>query len=477
MSFVFYCILGCFLGLVVGALPGISVTMATAVLVGITYTWNTYDAIAMIMGVYVVGVFSGAVSAVLVNIPGAPGSVATVLDGYPLAKKGRASTALYTATIYSFIGTLIGLGALWLFAKPISSIAVLFSALDYFLIGVLGMLCSAAISGKNYVKGIISAAFGLILSCVGIDGIYGVQRFTFGADFLKSGIPTVAALIGLFGMSEVLSGIRTAQNKGEILKVEDEKVDIKGILSHFKLGVISSVIGTVIGALPGAGSPVAALMAYMNAKNIVKNPTQEFGKGAVEGIVASESSNNACIGGALIPMLTLGVPGDAVTAVILSVLIIHGMTPGPFFISENPQLFYAVLAGGFISAFGVLIMGLILNKPLSKLLNIDRGILLPCVALLCVVGAYSVKNVYSDIFIMLFFGVLGYFMKKFDYPSAPLILGLVLGQMCDLNLRRTVTIFSAQGGFYGMVLSRPVTIVLFVLIILSIGYMLKPQKK
>lgn len=470
VNFVFLVVVGSFLGLVVGTLPGLSVTMATAILVSITYTWSLSDAIALIMGVYVVGVFSGAVSAILINIPGAPSSVATVLDGYPLAKKGMASTALLNATVYSFIGTIFGFCALWLLAKPISSIAIQFSVLDYLLLAVLGLLCSGGVSSSNKIKGLASAFLGLTVSCIGIDGIYGTQRLTFNLPFLKSGVSTVTALIGLFGMAEVIWQLAFKEKESTMITDQSQKASIKESLSHLKLGLVSSAIGSLVGALPGAGGPVASLMAYSRAEQYTKKPTAPFGQGAVEGVVASESANNACIGGALIPMLTLGIPGDAVTAVILSIFILHGIKPGPFMIAENPEIFTAILVGGFIAAIAVLVMGLAFNKPLSKLLKLDKNILMPVITLLCIVGAYSTSNSMYDVWLMVIFGFVGFALKRYGFPSAPMVLGIVLGQMCDLNLRRTIGLWSNNGGFSGFVLARPLTMFLLCLIIITLVY-------
>lgn len=474
--FFLFAVLGAFLGLIVGALPGLSVTMATAILVSLTYTWQTNHAIALIMGVYVVGVFSGAVSAILINIPGAPSSVATVLDGYPMAKKGQASLALYTATIYSFIGTIIGLLALWLFAKPITSIAIKFSVLDYLLLSILGLLCAAAVAGEDKAKGLCSAAFGLLLSCVGIDGILGTQRLTFNLSFLKGGIPIVGALIGLFGLSEVISRLVYKPCEGETVTPIRENVSFKEIFSHLKLGVVSSLIGILIGAVPGAGGPVASLVAYGRARYSNKKPAIPFGEGAIEGVVASEAANNACIGGALIPMLTLGIPGDAVTSVILSVFILHGIRPGPFMMIENPEMFSVIIVAGFIGAGAVLVMGILFNKPLAYLLKIDSNILMAVITLWSIIGAYSISNSIYDIWLAIIFGVLGFAMKIYKFPVAPLVLGLVLGQLCDLNLRRTVSIWSAQGGLVGLVLSRPVTMALLVFIIITLILIFKGSK-
>jgi putative tricarboxylic transport membrane protein len=275
VRFVLLVFAGSVAGLFVGAIPGLSVSMATALLVSITYSWHTTDAIATVMGVYVVGVFSGALSAILINIPGAPSSVVTTLDGFPLANRGEAYKALKYAIIYSFIGTLFGFIVLWLLAKPISMVALKFTPMDYFQ-------------------------------------------------------------LALFGFAEVLSVISGSSMDAEVSKVTKAVIRTKDVLKHFLHSLYYSTIGTVVGALPGAGGPVAAFLAYSEAKRIVKHPSRPFGEGAVEGIVASEAANNACIGGALIPLLTLAIPGDAVTAIILSVFYVHGLRPGPMVIRTNP---------------------------------------------------------------------------------------------------------------------------------------------
>ena len=317
VKFVFLVFLDSVAGLFVGAIPGLSVSMATALLVSITYTWQTNDALAMVMGVYVVGVFSGAVSAILINIPGAPSSVVTTLDGYPLARKGQAYKALYVATIYSFIGSVFGLAALALLAKPVSNLAIRFRPMDYFLLSLFGLATVGSVTSKNYVKGLISAALGLIISMIGLDPLVGTPRLIFGISQLRAGISTVPALVGLFGFAEVLSVIFDGHMSQTVERMGHEHIRLRDVLCPWKLALYSSVLGTLVGALPGAGGPVAAFLSYNEAKRLVKHPETPFGEGAVEGIVASESSNNACIGGALIPMLTLAVPGDAVTAIIL----------------------------------------------------------------------------------------------------------------------------------------------------------------
>lgn len=377
LNFILLVFLGAVAGLFVGAMPGLSVTMATALLVSITFTWETNNALALIMGVYVVGVFSGAITAILINIPGAPGSVATTLDGYPMAKKGCANLALKTATIYSFIGTIIGLLILAVSAKPVTKLALAFSPFHYFLLAVFGLTTVGSLTSKNFTKGMISAALGVFISTIGMDPIMGIGRFTLGVPDLQKGIPIIAALIGLFGISEILFQISIKKEKAVLLNVTKDKVMLKDLLRHWFLGIRSSVIGALIGALPGAGGPVASLLAYDQAKKSTKNPEVPFGEGAVEGIVASESANNGCIGGALIPMLTLAVPGDAVTAVILSAFYIHGLRPGPLLFQESPQMFGVILAGGFIGCFMILLLGLTIGPLLSKIAIVQQKHLFP----------------------------------------------------------------------------------------------------
>lgn len=455
-------------GLLVGAMPGLSVTMATALLVSITFTWNVNNAIGLIMGVYVVGVFSGAVTAILVNIPGAPSSVATTLDGFPMTKKGHARKALLIATIYSFVGSVVGLVVLALVAKPVANIALAFSPMDYFLLAVFGLTTVGSLTAKSFTKGLISAVLGVMLSLVGIDPIMGTSRFTFGSMNLQMGIPLIAALIGLFGFSEILVQIGQGNLKATSHKVDRSKIKLSKILKHMPLALRSSAIGTVIGALPGAGGPVASLLAYDQAKKTVKKPSAAFGEGAEEGIVASEAANNACIGGALIPMLTLAVPGDAVTAVILSALYVHGLRPGPLLFKETPNLFYTILSGGFIGCLMILILGITVAPLLSKIVLIPKKTLLPVVAILCVIGAYAVNGTMYEVFMMVIFGIAGFIMRNRDFPVAPMVLGLVLGQLMDSNFRRAVSLAQAGDNLLLTMFSRPISLILLVFIVFSL---------
>lgn len=468
IRFIFMVFAGSIAGLFVGSIPGLSVSMATALLVSITYSWNTTDALATIMGVYVVGVFSGAISAILINIPGAPSSVVTTLDGYPLASKGESYKALKYATVYSFIGTLFGFIALWVLAKPISNIALKFTPMDYFLLTLFGLATVGSLTAKSFSKGLISAMIGLIISMIGIDSVMGTPRLTFGIYDLQAGINIVPALVGLFGYSEVLTVISEGHLEAQVSKVVKTTVKIKDMLKHLVQSMYYCVIGTFVGALPGAGGPVASFLAYGEARKIVKNPEVPFGEGAVEGIVASESANNACIGGALIPMLTLAVPGDAVTAIILSVFYVHGLQPGPMFIKTNPDMFHVILAGGFIGTIFLLVLGLVLGPRISRIINVPKKILLPIVIILCVIGAFAGNNRMFDVALMFIFGIMGYLMRKRDYPVAPITLALVLGGMMDSNFRRAISLASSETNTLGALFGRPITIILLVLTIMTL---------
>ena len=467
-KFIFLVCLGSVAGLFVGAIPGLSVSMATALLVSITYTWETTNALATIMGVYVVGVFSGAVSAILINIPGAPSSVVTTLDGYPMARKGKAYEALFYATIYSFIGSIFGLLALALLTGPVSSIAIDFRPMDYFLLALFGLTTVGSVTGKDFSKGMIAAALGLLISMVGLDPIAGSKRLVFGVKELHAGISTVPALVGLFGFAEVLSVVFSGHMEQTVEHIETTHVSLKEVLRHWKLSLYTSLMGTLVGALPGAGGPVAAFLSYNEAKRLVKNPDVPFGEGAVEGIVASESSNNACIGGALIPMLTLAIPGDAVTAIILSVFYVHGLKPGPMFIRESASSFHAILAAGFIACFVLLILGLIVAPRICKVIAIPKNILLPVVTVLCVVGSFACNNRLFDVGLMFLFGLLGFLMRLRSYPVAPLVLALVLGKTMDSNFRRAMALAIVSDNPLGSLFGYPITMILLVCTVLVI---------
>ena len=302
---------------------------------------------------------------------------------------------------------------------------------------------------------------GLVISMIGLDPLMGTKRLTFGIQNLTGGVSTVPALVGFFGFAEVLSVVYNMKQEQNVLAMEKTKVSLKEILKSWKLSLYTSTIGLLVGALPGAGGPVASFIAYNEAKRLVKDPEVPFGEGAVEGIVASESSNNACIGGALIPMLTLAVPGDAVTAIILSVFYVHGLQPGPLFITQNKESFYSIVVAGIIACFALLLLGTeLLPRGSVRSLRFRRNIMIPVVTSLCVIGSFACNNRLFDVGLMFFFGLMGFVMRRFDYPVAPLILAMVLGKMMDSNFRQAVSLASSSDNPFMAMFGHPITIVL-----------------
>jgi len=459
--------LGSLSGVLIGALPGLSVTMATALLVSLTFSWPMEYALSMIIGVYTGGVFGGSISAVLLNIPGAPSAICTGFDGYPLAKQGKANMALGLARIGSFIGGLIGLFFLAVFAPPISEIALKFGPFEYLGLIALGLITIGNLSEGSFIKAILAGLVGLLLSTVGMDPVHGIPRFTFGSMNLLSGIGLIPSLIGFFGLAEVIVQMRIPSHKQIISKQLGSVVPkLKTFLNMIPLIIRSSFIGAWIGALPGVGGTIASFLAYDNAKKTVKNPSQPFGKGALEGVVAPEVANNAMIGGAMIPLLTLGIPGDAVTAVMMGAFIVHGLNPGPLLMINSPELFHFIISLFLISNILFLFIGLLVTKYFTKILSVRPETLMPIVSVLCFVGAYAIRNSLFDVIIMVATGILGYFFKQIKFPIGPVVIGLVLGLMADGELRRVTMI--SEGDILGTLLGKPIAIVIFLFALLQV---------
>lgn len=434
---------GTFAGIYIGAVPGLSVTMAVSILISFTFKWPVNDALALIAGIYVGGVYGGARSAILLNIPGAPSAVATAFDGYPLAQRGEAGPAIGVATVMSVIGGLVGVLALALAAPVIASFALLVAPRDYLLLAVIGILLVGSLSGQSLAKGIFAGALGVTIGMVGLDPMTAEGRFTFGSLSLMGGISYVAAMIGFFGVAEALYQLRQIDIPPVKQRVASLLPDWRLLRRLLPLSLRTSAIGVIIGALPGTGGDIAALMAYDHAKRTVRNPTSPFGEGAYEGLVAPESANNAAVGGAYIPMLTLGIPGDAVTAVIIGALYIHGLKPGPLLMVETPHLFWFTVGSLTLANLCLLVFGLTGIRIFTRLVERPKGILIPLILVLSAVGTYAIQNNPVDIYWMLAFGILGYFMKVYGYPVAPVILGVILGPLMDVSYRRAM--ISARG--------------------------------
>lgn len=462
--------IGTFAGFIIGALPGLSVTMATTLLVSLSYTWDTIPAIVLIIGVFFGGVYGGSRSAILLNIPGTPSSLATTFDGYPLSQRGESGLAIGYATVYSVFGGLLGIAVLATASPLISSIALEFAPRDYFLIMLLGMLLVSSLGSTDYMpKSIFVAGLGIIIGLVGMDSLTATDRFTLGTVGLKGGINFIACMLGLFGLAEVLHQLRfLGRNKMSSIS---EKVlpSLSQFLRFLPFSIRTSFIGVFIGALPGAGGDIASIMAYDHAKRTVKKPSRPFGKGAYEGVLAPDTANMSAIGGALIPMLTLGIPGDAVTAVILGGLMIHGLTPGPMLMSSSPDLFWVIVGGGIISAIFVFVWGMLGLKAFARVILIPKHVLLPIVAFLTVVGAYAIRNSVTDVYWMIGFGILGYFMKKYQFPTGPMVLGIILGPMIDGNFRRAVMMEEGSLlGFLTSLITHPISLILSLMIFVTL---------
>lgn len=460
--------IGVFAGIYVGAIPGLSVTMAASLLITLTYSWDVNAALAVMMGVWVGGVYGGSRAAILLNIPGAPAAIADTFDGYPLAKKGEAGQAIAVSTIMSVLGGMIGLVFMYIGSKAISKLALSFSPRDYLLIILMGLMLVGSIGGNSLRKGILSALFGLILGVVGTDQITGLGRFTLGISDMRSGISYISVMIGIFGISEAL--IQLLHRDKPIAKQELTKIrpPMEKIKKFLPLSFLSSVIGTIVGALPGAGGDLAALLAYDTAKRTVKNPEVPFGEGAYEGLVAPESANNAAVGGAMIPMLTLGIPGDSVTAIMIGALSIHGIKCGPMLMAEQPDLFPTLALLLLIANIFLLIFGMTGIKLFSKLVELPREILMPLIMVIAVIGSYSIYGNIIDIFWTILFGIIGYFMKFYDYPVGPLVLGLILGPNLEKYFRQAVMSSGSVSGMFVEIFHSPISLVLLLILILLI---------
>jgi putative tricarboxylic transport membrane protein len=458
---------GTLAGIYVGAIPGLSVTMAVSILISFTFRWEVNDALALIAGIFVGGVYGGARTAILLNIPGAPAAVATALDGYPLAQKGQAGEAIGLSTVMSVIGGLVGILALAIAAPAIAEFALRFNSRDYFLLGVIGLLLVGSLSGESFAKGVFAGALGVLIGMVGLDPMTAQTRYTMGSLNLMGGIPYVVAMIGFFGVAEALFQLHhldKAAIRQTVARVVPAWADVR---KHLGLGLRSSAIGTGIGALPGTGGDIAALLAYDHARRSTKNPEVPFGKGAKEGLIAPEAANNAAVGGAFIPMLTLGIPGDAVTAIIIGALFIHGLKPGPLLLVETPHLFWFIVGNLTLANVFLLVFGLTGIRVFTRIVECPKAVLIPLILVLSAVGAYAISNNPVHIYWTLGFGVLGYFMKVYGFQVAPVILGVILGPMMDSNYRRAmIGARNDVGTFLLDLVTNPISLVLSVALLM-----------
>jgi len=460
--------MGTLVGLYVGAIPGLSVTMAVSLLISFTFSWEVLPALAVMVGIYTGGVYGGARSGILLNIPGAPAAVASCFDGFPLAKMGLAGQAMGLSTTQAVIGNFLGIVVLALFAPLIAKLALVFQARDYFLLAFMGLFLVGSLSEGNMIKALITAFIGIVVGLIGMDPETGQGRMTFGTLNMLGGIHFVVIMIGTFGISEALMQLQTkaVPVKQSISRITPEWA---AVWDNMFLTLRASTIGVIVGALPGTGGDIAALMAYDHAKRTVKNPyPMPFGHGAYQGLIAPEAAANAAIGGAFVPMMTLGIPGDSVTAVLIGALIIHGLRPGPMLMREQPQFFWFVVGSLLLANVFLYIWGMTGIRAFSKIVEIPKPYIIPIIVVLTFVGGYSIQNSITDIYWMIGFGIVGYFMKRYDYPVAPLVLGVILTPIIDENFRRGVQLTrgDAIGFFEGMV-SNTVSLIILAMMFLT----------
>ncbi|PTL90897.1 C4-dicarboxylate ABC transporter permease [Halomonas litopenaei] len=453
-----------FIGFIGGALPGISGVILVVILLPVTYGMEPTQAFMLLTAIYGSTVFSGLITAILYRAPGTPEAVMTAFDGYPMTQQGEAGKALGIGVLSSAVGGLVGTIALIIFTPMLASVALKFSSPEYFALAILGLTVVASLGGR-LILGLIGATLGLLIATIGIDPLTGTSRYTFDNLNLAEGVGLIPVIVGLFAVSEVMKRSLSRDAEQPLTKVKIKIFDAP-ILK--KIGVTlsrSSILGVIIGILPGIGASTAAMVSYSETVRWSKHP-EKFGKGAPEGIAAPEAANNAAAMGALVPLFALGIPGSGTTAIILGAFIMHGLQPGPMFMLTSSDLIYAVFAGLFVVNFMILAFSKPFIKLFTRLLNVPYSALGPIILMCCIVGTYSVRNSMFDVWLMLGFGVLGFLLEKIKFPLVSIILGLVLGPIAESELRRSLAM--SQGDL-GIFFSRPISASLIAIAVLLLG--------
>ena len=458
----FFCFMGVLIGTLVGVLPGLGPVAAMSLLLPTTFHLSPVSAVIMLSGIYYGAMYGGSTTSILVNIPGEAASVVTCLDGYQMARKGRAGAALGIAAFGSFIAGTLSILGLMLLAPMLAEVALRFGPPEYFSLMLLGLVIVTFLAGSSMPKALLMAAFGLFLGLIGMDIMTATPRFTFGIYFLMDGVGLVPVVMGLFGISEVLLNL-----EGKLERQVFE-TKIKGLLPNRQDWRDSiwpimrgSVIGFFLGILPGGGAVISSFVSYGVEKKLSSRP-DKFGSGVIEGVAGPESANNAAAGGAFIPLLTLGIPANAVMAMLLGALTIYGMQPGPMLIKQHPDLFWGVVTSMYIGNIMLLVLNLPLIGVWVKILKIPYEYLFPLILLFCLIGAFSLNNSVGEIGLMLFFGAVGYLLRKFDYEAAPLVLAMVLGPMMENALRQSLIMANGSAGIF---FTRPISLVVFLLVL------------
>lgn len=466
-------------GVLLGAIPGMTATMGVALLIPFSFGMDLIPSVGLLLGIYCGGMYGGSISAILIHAPGTPAAAATLLDGYPMAKKGEAGKALSVAMFASFCGGVIGALIMTFLSPMVAKVAMKFTSAEMLMLAVFGLSVIISISGKSIAKGLISAFFGMLLCTVGVDPTYSRQRFTFGVKSLKGGLSFIPVLIGLFAIAEVIAGVEriiagreSAQEKSteKITRVLPDGKTIRKITPNILSG---GIIGTFIGAIPGAGGDIAVFVSYAFNKGISKHP-EKWGTGIPNGVAATESANNGCSGGAMIPLLSLGVPGDSVTAILLGAFIMKGITPGPMmYVSELPTV-YKVFAALMLANLCMLIVGCLGVRIFAKIVSLEKKVLYPIILIISLLGAFSINKNVFDVGVCVVFGVIGWLMNKYEFPLSPILLALILGPMCEQNFVRFMDL---NNGNFGAILHYPIAIGFFVVAVAVVIISLLNQRK
>lgn len=469
---------GTVFGILIGAMPGLSVTMAIVVLIPITYGMPDLTGLVMMAGAYVGGTYGGSISAILVNTPGTPGNVATAFDGHPMALQGRGQEALIESATASFWGTILGFIALMTIAPALATFSLKFSAQETVWLALFGLSVIASLASKNMLKGAISACLGFMLGTVGADPKFGYMRYTFGSYKLFGGLSLIPMIIGFYSVSqligmvvECLKKVKEGAKESSILKLNKYKLTLRDLCYYPITYLWCSIIGIVIGIMPAAGTGIAAYMGYDQAKRLSKTP-EKFGTGIREGVAGPESANNAVIGGSLIPMLTLGIPGNNVSLVLMGAMMLHGLTPGPSLFTEKADILYPFMVAILISAFFMVAVGVVFAPQFAKVNSIPEHFLATLILVLITIGSFSCSNNYFDIYVMLFCGVLGYLLKRWDMNTTAVVLGATLGKIAEKGMVRAITLCGGIGPAVVSLFTRPISLVLC---ILTVGSFLLPS--
>ena len=468
--------IGVFIGSVFAAIPGLSVILCVILFLPVTYSMTAIPGMMFLLGIYCAGGYGGSVSAILINTPGTPHAAATMLDGHPLSEQGRTKAALKIALYASTFGGVFSALMLLFLGPQVAKVAAQLGTAEYFMVCVFGLTIIAGVSGKSMIKGLISACLGLLISCVGSDPMTSYDRFTFGISRLYLGLDLAICLIGLFALVEIMA---KAERRLDRLNLDTTQIKDDGVITKAEYKrmarpvLISSIIGVMVGIIPGTGASEASWFSYNTAKNMSKHP-EEFGHGSVEGVAAAESANNAVTGATLIPLLTLGIPGDGTVAIMLSALMINGLNPGLSLFTTQGDIMYAIMLGLILVNVFMCLQGKFLTTLFAKVVSIPQEILTPIIVIFCFAGAYSVNENYFDVGVALIFGALAWVLRKLELPPVPILLGLVLGSMTETNFRRALLISNGSPRIF---FSSVYCIIFLVLILLAVGTIVRGKMK